>query len=143
MFHLCFSDACYKCIYLDVAYVSYICCIYLIWMFVYGCNCLQLFFRCFSSVLDLSFKCLNAFKRMSQLLYLDVSKVVRVLHLSSPPSATSSLSAPAGHPYDVTVGFFRIGDAVRLSPLVTWRRGPRMEREIECSARAFVRTSGR
>jgi hypothetical protein len=27
MFHLCFSDAYCKCVYLDVAYVSQICCI--------------------------------------------------------------------------------------------------------------------
>jgi hypothetical protein len=27
-----FSDVCCKCVYLDVAYVSHICCMYFIWM---------------------------------------------------------------------------------------------------------------
>jgi hypothetical protein len=29
-----------------------------------------------------------------------------VLHLSSPPSAASSLPTPAGHPYDAVAGSF-------------------------------------
>jgi hypothetical protein len=56
---------------------------------------------------------------MLQLLYLDVSKVDQVLHLSSPPSTTSSLPESAGHPYNAAVGFFRIGGAARPSTLVT------------------------
>jgi hypothetical protein len=49
---------------------------------------------------------------------LDVLKVDRVLHLSSPPSAASSLPTPAGHPYDTVAGFFRIEGAAHPSPLV-------------------------
>jgi hypothetical protein len=41
-----------------------------------------------------------------------------VLHLSSPPSAASSLPASVGHPYDVAVGSFRIGGATHPSSLV-------------------------
>jgi hypothetical protein len=32
MFHMCFLDACCKCVYLDVAYVSHIRCMCFIWM---------------------------------------------------------------------------------------------------------------
>jgi hypothetical protein len=52
MFHLCFSDACCKCVYLDVAYVPHICCMCFIWMFAYGFNGFQVFseacFKCFN-----------------------------------------------------------------------------------------------
>ena len=37
---------------------TYVACAF-IWMFVYGCNGFQVFFRCFSSVLEACFKCLN------------------------------------------------------------------------------------
>jgi hypothetical protein len=57
---------------------------------------------------------------------LDVSKVDRVLHLSSPPFVASSLPKPAGHPYDAAAESFRIGGASRPSPLVTPAvQGPR------------------
>ena len=77
----------------------------------YGCNGFQVFQKHVSSVS-------TVFRRMLQLLYLDVSKVDRVLHLSSPPSAASSLPAPVGHPYDVAARSFQIGGAARPSPLV-------------------------
>jgi hypothetical protein len=76
---------------------------------------------------------------------LDISKVNRVLHLSSPPYATSSLPAPTGYPYDAAAGSFRIGGAARPFPLVAravWAmRGARNE----CSAWASGqgRLSGR
>jgi hypothetical protein len=50
---------------------------------------------------------------------LDVSKVYRVLHLFSPPSAASSLPMLTRHPYDAVAGSFQIGGAARPSPLVT------------------------
>jgi hypothetical protein len=102
MFHLCFLDTCCKCVYLDVAYVSHIrcnCCA--------GCNGFQFFFKCFRSVFP---SVSSAFRRMLQLLYLDVSEADRVLHLSSPPSAASSrcvlLPMPIGHPYGVAARSF-------------------------------------
>jgi len=60
----------------------------------------------------------TTFRRMLQLLYLDVLKVDYVLHLSSPPSATSSLLVPVGHLYDAIAVSFRIGGVVRPSSLV-------------------------
>ena len=60
MFYLCFSDACCKCVYLNVAYVSRIrcmCFICLLHMVAVVFKCFQLFFsKCFRSnfqVLDL------------------------------------------------------------------------------------------
>jgi hypothetical protein len=59
------------------------------------------------------------FRRMLQLLYLDVSKTDRVLHLSSSPSVALSrcvlLLAPAGHLYDAVAGFFQIEGAAERS----------------------------
>jgi hypothetical protein len=44
MFHLCFPNACCKCVYLDVAYVLSRCCVWLQWFSsVFRC-----FFECFS-----------------------------------------------------------------------------------------------
>ena len=108
-----FPDACYKCVYLDVAYVSHIRCMCFIWMFAYGCNVFQVFFQVFQKhVSSVS----TTFRRMLQLLYLDVSKVDRVLHLSSPSSAASSLPAPAGHLDDARARAFRIGGVTCPSP---------------------------
>jgi hypothetical protein len=82
MFHLYSPDACCKCVYLDVAYVLHIHCM------CFGClrmvamvlSVFQVFFKYFRSVfLSVS----TTFRRMLKLLYLDVSKVDRVLHLSS------------------------------------------------------------
>jgi hypothetical protein len=47
IFHLCFPDACYKCVYLDIAYVSHIRYMCFIWMFASDCNGFQVFFMCF------------------------------------------------------------------------------------------------
>ena len=76
-----FSDVCCKCVYLDVAYVSHTCCKCFIWM----CVCVamvssvfRVFLRVFRThVSNVSF----VFRRMLQLLHLDVSKLQRVLHL--------------------------------------------------------------
>ena len=57
--HLCFPDACCKCVYLDVAYVSHIRCMCFIWIFVYGCNGFQVFSGVFLSLLEACFKCFN------------------------------------------------------------------------------------
>ena len=114
MFHLCFSDACCKCVYLDVAYVLHIRCMCFIWVLhmvaivskCVACVFLQVFQKHVSSVS-------TAFRCMLQLFYLDVSKVNWMLHLSSPPSAASSLSEPAGHTYNAAAGSFRIGGVQR------------------------------
>jgi hypothetical protein len=46
MFHLCFPDACCNYVYLDVVYVSHICCMCFIRMLRMGCNGFQVCFRC-------------------------------------------------------------------------------------------------
>jgi hypothetical protein len=116
MFYLYFSNACCKCIYLNVAYVShirYMCFIWLLYMVVMVFKCFQVFFQVFQKQV-LSVR--SAFICILQLLYLDVSKADRVLYLFSLPSTTSSrcvlLPAPAGHLYDAAAGSFRIGGAV-------------------------------
>jgi hypothetical protein len=79
-------------------------------------------FKCFSGVFKVFQKHVSSvstvFRYMLQLLYLDVSKIDRVLYLSSPPSAASSLLTPIGHPYDAAAGSFRVESVARLSPLV-------------------------
>jgi hypothetical protein len=59
MFYLVFfSDVCCKCVYLDVANVSYICCKCFIWILHMFCNGFASVFRVFfASVLDTCFKC--------------------------------------------------------------------------------------
>ena len=57
MFHLCFWTYCYKRVYLNVAYVSHICC------------------KCFSCVF------VNVLEACFQVFHLDVSEVDRVLHI--------------------------------------------------------------
>jgi hypothetical protein len=119
MFHLCFPNVCCKCVYLDVAYVSHISCMYFIWMLQWF---LSIFFMCFRSISSVS----TAFRRMLLLLYLDVSTIDRVLHLLSPPSTASSqcvLPVPAGHPYDAAARSFRIGGAAPLPLLSLGRHG--------------------
>jgi len=124
MLQVCFSRCCIcfthtlHVFYLDVAY---------------GCNGFQAFFQMFFSSVS------TAFTRMLQLLYLDVSKVDRVLHLSSAPSAASSrrvlLPAPTRHPYDVAAGSFRIGGAVPFPLLSLGRHGPRVEGAKQSASR--------
>jgi hypothetical protein len=91
--------------YLDVAYVSHICCKCFIWILCMFCNGFQVFFWCFfASVSEACFKYFHLlFRRMLQVLHLDVSKINWVLHLFRRFSAASSrcfflLQAPAGHP---------------------------------------------
>jgi hypothetical protein len=94
-----------------------------------GCHGFQVCFKSFFQVFQKHVSSvLTIFRRMLQLLYLDVSKIDRVLHLSSPPSATSSLSEPVGHPYDVAAGSFRIGGTARPSLLVA--RATRVSRAL-------------
>lgn len=76
-----FSDACCNYVYLDVVYVSHICCMCFIWMLCMGCNGFQVCFRCFFQVFQKHVS--TAFRRMLQPMYLDVSKVDQVFHLSS------------------------------------------------------------
>jgi hypothetical protein len=69
-----FSDVYCKFIYLDVAYVSHICCnLYVCYL------CLQWFFKRFSCVFQVFQKHVlsvsSIFRRMLQVLHLDVSKV--------------------------------------------------------------------
>jgi hypothetical protein len=65
-----------KCVYLDVAYVSYICCKRFIWML----HMLAVAFKCFSGVSNLYCKCF-CFRHILQVFHLDVAKVDRVLHM--------------------------------------------------------------
>jgi hypothetical protein len=133
MFHLCFSNACCKCVYLDVAYVSHISCMCFIWMLQWFSS---IFFMCLRSISSVS----TAFRRMLQLLYLNVLRVDRVLHLSSPPSTASSrcvLLVPAWHPYDAAAGSFRIGGAAPLPLLSLGQHG-----RLAWSARNRVQRAG-
>jgi hypothetical protein len=54
MFHLCFWTYCYKCVYLDVTYVSHIYCKCFYLDMAYVCNGFQVFFmyfyKCFRSM---------------------------------------------------------------------------------------------
>jgi hypothetical protein len=84
-----FSDVCYECVYLDVAYFY----TYVVSVLSGCCICLQLFFKCFSCVSNTCFECSSCFVRMLQLFNLDASKVDRgccacynVSHLSRPPA---------------------------------------------------------
>ena len=98
---------------------SHIRCICFISDVAYDCNGFQLCFRCFFLVFQKHVSRVSTiFSRMLQLLSLDVLKVDRVLHLSSPPSVASSLPKPIGHANDAAAGSFRIGGIVRPSPLV-------------------------
>jgi hypothetical protein len=134
MFHLCFSDPYCKCIYLDVAYVF-------IWMLrmvamIFMCFIFLVFHKNISSVL-------SAFICMLQLLYLDVLKADRVLHLSSLFSAALSrcilVPAPTGHPYDAVAGSFHIRGTTLFSFCCSGGATSNGAREIECSAWAFGR----
>jgi hypothetical protein len=58
MFHLYFLDACCKCIYLDVAYVSHICYMCFCLDVAYGYNSFQVFSGVFLSVSEACFMCL-------------------------------------------------------------------------------------
>ena len=59
MFHLCFLDACCKCVYLDVAYISHIHCMCFIWMLCMVEMVSIVFLGVFSSVSEACFKCFN------------------------------------------------------------------------------------
>jgi hypothetical protein len=121
MFQMCFLDACCKCVYLYVTYVSHIRCICFIWMF----RMVAMIFKCFQIK---CFRCMfQVFHLMLQLLYLGVSKADGVLHLSFSPSAASSrsvLSARAGHPYDAASASFRIRGAASYPSSLLDGAGP-------------------
>ena len=66
----------------------------------------------------------TVFRRMLQLLYLDVSKVDQVLHLSSPSAASSRcvlIPTSVGHPYDAAAG---PSELEALHPSHSCRSGP-------------------
>jgi hypothetical protein len=96
---ICFPDVCCKCVYLDVAYVSHICCKYYIWtlhMF------LQRFQVVFASVLDACFKyfiCLQT--NVGSVAPKYFKSRSGVASISSPSAATHRclllLSASVGH----------------------------------------------
>jgi hypothetical protein len=107
------------------------------------CVCLQWFssvFRCFFQVFQKPVSSVSyAFRRMLQLLHLDVLNADRLLYLSSSPSIALSrcvlLLMLAGHPYDAVSRSFPIGGAVP-SPLIA--QAAWAERETECHVRASV-----
>jgi hypothetical protein len=69
-----FPDVCCKCIYLNVAYVSHICCkcfVYMLHMFYLVSECFQVFLQVFHMhISSVSF----AFRCMLQVLHQNVSK---------------------------------------------------------------------
>jgi hypothetical protein len=83
MFHLCFRMYVASVFYLDVAYFSYICCKCFIWILRMFCNGFKCFSRClFANISKACFKYLSAFRRMLQLLHLNILKIHQVLCLS-------------------------------------------------------------
>ena len=60
MFNLCFSDAFCNCVYLDVAYVSHICCM----CFIRMLRMVAMVFKCVSGVF---FKCFRSMFQVFQL----------------------------------------------------------------------------
>jgi hypothetical protein len=89
MFHLCFLDACCNCVYLDVAYVSHICCMYFIRTLcivamVFKC----VFLVCFSSVSESCFKCFICLQMYVAIVASRCFKVdQRCLHVAMAPVA--------------------------------------------------------
>jgi hypothetical protein len=72
-----FLDVCHKFVYLDVAYVSHICCMCFIWVLR---MCTKLF-KCFRSMLQVCFKCFSCFRYMLQVFYLNVAYVAVATHI--------------------------------------------------------------
>jgi hypothetical protein len=123
MFHLCFPDICCK-VCLSGCCICFIYTLHLFYLgVVYGCNGFQVFFQLFQKHV------LFTFRRMLQLLYLDVSKTYQVLHLSSSPSTALSRCPPG----DSRASIRRRGQVLpnrrrRPLPLLSLgRRGPRVE----------------
>jgi hypothetical protein len=121
------------------AYVSHICCLCFIWMlrmFAIFFKCFHVFFQVFQKhVSSIS----SVFRRILQVLHLDVLKVDRVLHLSSPSAASPRclllLPAPVGHP-PLPPPLLDASD-VRDSAGPAWAR--KTARETDCWARASRR----
>jgi hypothetical protein len=67
-----FLDVCHKCGYLDVAYVSHICCKGFIWILLMFYNGFEVFLQVFHMHIS---SVSSDFKRILQMLHLDVSKV--------------------------------------------------------------------
>ena len=74
IFYLFLPDVCCKYVYLNVAYFTHICCKYFIWMLCIFYNDFHVFQMHVSNVS-------STFRRMLQVLHLNVSKLDRVLHL--------------------------------------------------------------
>jgi hypothetical protein len=80
MFHFFFNVRC-KCVYRNVVYVfTHILQVFYLDV-VYVCNDFKCFSCVFASVSDECFKCFIVFRRMLQLLHMDVSKLDWGLHL--------------------------------------------------------------
>jgi hypothetical protein len=88
-----FPDACCKCVYLNVARVSHICCMCFILMLHIFCNDFFKRFQVFLQVFQIYVASVStAFERISQMFHLNVSKVDRVLHLPPHLGVSSSRS---------------------------------------------------
>ena len=136
MFHLCFPDACCNYVYLDVAYVSHICCMCFIWML----RMVAMVFKCvsgvFSSVSEACFKCFNCLQTYVAVVVFGCFKSRSdVASLLPTPSAASSQGI-----HSTSWPGPSESEAPRTFPLLSLgRRGPCVERETEYS----VRISGR
>jgi hypothetical protein len=98
--------------------------------FIWMLRIVAMVFDCFRIIF---LSVLTVFRRMLQLLYLDVSKVDQVLYLSSPLSAVSSLSTPQGIRMTPRPSPFESKTPHALSLSLLGRRGPRVERETSAS----------
>ena len=76
MFYL-FLDISCNCVYLDIVYVSHICCKCFIWML----HMLAMALKCFQVFQTYVARVSSIFRCMLQVFHLDVTKVDQVLHM--------------------------------------------------------------
>jgi hypothetical protein len=93
---ICFSDVCcWKYVYLDVVYVSLICCKCFIWMLHMFAIVFKVFLQVFQTHVS---SILSVFGCMLHVLYLDVSKVDRLLHIGCTWEVGGARAVPAPGP---------------------------------------------
>jgi hypothetical protein len=94
--------------YLDVAYISHICCKCFIWML----HMFAMVFKCFASVSDVCCKSFNYFERMLQVFDLDVvKKDLSVAHVAIGLTCCSCLLQLLGCHLGSPCGCPRLADA--------------------------------
>jgi hypothetical protein len=146
------SEACCKRVsVLEVCFIrvfwTHVACVFIWMVHMFHTYVACVLFRClrmlqwFSSVSEASFKCFNCLQMYVATVVFRYFKSRSVLHLSSPPSAASSLPAPAGHHTAPRPGPSEPEAPRTLALLSLGRCGPgsRVEHKTECSARTSRR----